>query len=459
MSTPEAPQVDELQERLLRLEALLDAGDDEALTAFLAELHPSDVADVIEHFEEEAERVRILDMLPADLASETLAEMEAHQHPEDILVALDPERISELLEELHSDDAADLIGELEPHEQAQVLATLEPVEARELRQLIAYPEDSAGGIMTTEVVAISIHLTAGEAIQEVRRQANEIGDDFYNIFVVDLLRRLQGQVGVQELVLADPDQKIEEIVEPILTSIPVDLDQEEVGRLIGRYNEPSVPVVGPNNTLLGRITWDDVLDVIEAEQTEDLLRLAGIGGEEEVQGEWHDAVRARLPWLILNTLTAAAGAFVVYFFTDTIEQMVALAALLPVIAALGGNAGTQTLAVTIRRLALTRESAARRWRVAFKEALVGFVNGIVLGLLVGGASYLLFENGTFMLGAVVMFAMWGNLIVASFAGAFVPVLLERIGVDPAVASSVFVTAVTDVAGFFLLLGLATKLLL
>jgi magnesium transporter len=417
------------------------------------------VADVIEHFDDEAERVRILDMLPAELASETLAEMEAHQHPEEILVALEPERISELIDELHSDDAADLIGELEPHEQAQVLATLAPVEASELRELIAYPEDSAGGIMTTEVVAISIHLTASEAIQEVRRQANEIGDDFYNIFVVDLPRRLQGQVGVQELVLADPDQKIAEIVEPILASIPVDMDQEEVGRLIGRYNEPSMPVVGPNDTLLGRITWDDVLDVIEAEQTEDLLRLAGIGGEEEVQGEWYDAVRARLPWLTLNTLTAAAGAFVVYLFTDTIEQMVALAALLPVIAALGGNAGTQTLAVTIRRLALTRESAARRWRVAFKEALVGFINGIVLGLLVGGASYLLFENGTFMLGVVVMFAMWGNLIVASFAGAFVPVLLERIGVDPAVASSVFVTAVTDVAGFFLLLGLATQLLL
>ncbi|HSR42360.1 MAG TPA: CBS domain-containing protein, partial [Longimicrobiales bacterium] len=168
-------------------------------------------------------------------------------------------------------------------------------------------------------VAVSVHLTAGEAIQEVRRQAREIGDDFYNIFVVDLLRRLQGQVGLQELVLADPEQSIAELVEPPLITVPVDMDQEEVGRLIGRYNEPSVPVVGPRNTLLGRITWDDVLDVLEAEQTEDILRLAGIGGEEEVQGEWTDAVKARLPWLTLNTLTAALGAFVVYLFTDTIE--------------------------------------------------------------------------------------------------------------------------------------------
>lgn len=459
MTAPDVQPVDELQARLDRLDALMEAGDEEALRLFLENLHPSDIADAIEHFEEEELRVRILDLLPAELASEALAEMESYQRPEEILVAMEPERIGELLEELHADDAADLIGELEPHEQAQVLATLEPVDASELRELIAYPEDSAGGIMTTEVVAISIHLTAAEAIQEVRRQAREIGDDFYNVFVVDLLRRLQGQVGVQELVLADPDQKISEIVEPIVSSIPVDMDQEDVGRLIGRYNEPSMPVVGPRNTLLGRITWDDVLDVIEAEQTEDLLRLAGIGGEEEVQGEWTDAIRARLPWLLLNTLTAAVGAAVVYLFTDTIEQMVALAALLPVIAALGGNAGTQTLAVTIRRLALTRESAARRWRVAAKETLVGLVNGLVLGVVVGVASYAFFDTGSFMLGVVVVFAMWGNLIVASFAGAFVPVLLERIGVDPAVASSVFVTAVTDVAGFFLLLGLATQLLL
>ncbi len=458
MSTPELQQVDEFQERLTRLEALLEAGREEELRSLLQELHPSDVADLIEQFEEEEERVRILDLLPAELASETLAEMEAHQHPEEILVALDPERIGELLEELSNDDAADIIGELEPEDQARVLATLAPVDAGELRELLAYPEESAGGIMTTEVVAISVHLTAGEAIQEVRRQAREIGGDFYNIFVVDLLRRLQGQVGLQELVLADPDRKIAELVEPPVVTVPVDLDQEEVGRLIGRYNEPSVPVVGPNNVLLGRITWDDVLDVMEAEQTEDLLRLAGIGGEEEVQGEWGDAVRARLPWLALNTLTAAVGAFVIYQFTETIDQMLALAALLPVIAALGGNAGTQALAVTVRRLALTRESAGRRWRVAGKEVLVGLLNGLALGAIVGLGSFLLFGE-TYMLGVVVLLAMWGNLVVASVAGALVPVMLERMGADPAVASSVFVTAVTDVAGFFLLLGLATNLLL
>lgn len=457
MSPPDLQQADEAQGRLERLEALLEADDRTALRAFLEELHPSDIADLIEHFEEEADRVRILDLLAAELASETLAEMEAHEHPEDILVALDPARIGALLDELSNDDAADIIGELDPEDQARVLATMTPVGAGELRELLSYPEESAGGIMTTELVALSVHLTAGEAIEEVRRQAQELGGDFYNIFVVDLMRRLQGQVGIQELVLADPSQQIGELVEPPVVTVPVAMDQEEVGRLIGRYNEPSVPVIGPNNVLLGRITWDDVLDVMEAEQTEDLLRLAGIGGEEEVQGEWMESVRARLPWLVLNTLTAAAGAFVILQFTETIDQLLALAAILPVIAALGGNAGTQTLAVTVRRLALTRESAARRWRVAGKEVLVGLMNGVVLGAIVGIASWVLF--GLPILGVVVLLALWGNLVVASVAGAMVPVLLERMGADPAVASAVFVTAVTDVAGFFLLLGLATRLML
>ncbi|MGK7310857.1 MAG: magnesium transporter [Candidatus Longimicrobiales bacterium M2_2A_002] len=468
MSTPETQQVDELQQRMARLEALVAAEDDGALRAFLAELHPSDLADVIEHFEAEADRVRILDLLPADLASETLAEMEAHQHPEDILVALEPQRISELLEELHSDDAADLIGELEPHEQAQVLSTLEPIDASELRELIAYPEESAGGIMTTELIAISVHLTAGEAIEEVRRQAREIGDDFYNIFVVDLLRRLQGQVGLQELVMADPDHRIADLVEPLPVSVPVDMDQEEVGRLMGRYNEPSVPVVGPRDTLLGRITWDDVLDVIEAEQTEDILRLAGGSGEEEVQGDWIDAVRARLPWLVLNIVTASLGATVVIFFESTIAAMAILAGIMPVIAGLGGNAGTQSLAVTVRRLALIREGSSSRWKAAAKELLVGLVNGAVLGIVVGVAAHILFNvlqvggelpGPGIMLGVVVMLAMWANLIVASFMGAFVPVLLERMGADPAIASSMFVTATTDITGFFLLLGLASYFLL
>ena len=460
MSTPE-PLVELHEDRLTRVRSLLETRNDAGLSTFLSALHPSDVADLVEELEEE-ERVFVLHLLPAELGSETLAEMEAEERPEELLVSLQPERILELLHELSDDDAADLIGELEPEEQARVLALLPRVEARELRRLLQYEEDSAGGIMTTELVAVSMHLTAAEAISEVRRQARELSGEFYTIFVVDLLQRLAGTVRLQDLVLSDPGTELGELVEPPTARVTVDMDQEEVARIIARYNVPSIAVVGPGEVLLGRITWDDVMDVLEEEQTEDLLRLAGVA-DEEVRGGWGESVRSRLPWLTLNMLTAALAAGVVILFDETIGAIVALAAIMPVIAGLGGNAGTQALAVTVRRLALGEESAARRWGVAGKELMVGLFNGLVLGLIGAVAAFYLGQGmgveAPFMLGVVVLLAMWGNLVVASIAGAFVPILLESVGVDPAVASSVFVTALTDLFGFFLLLGLGTALLL
>ena len=311
--------------------------------------------------------------------------------------------------------------------------------------------------MTTELIAVTLELTAAEAIAEVRRQAQEMADNFYAIYVVDAYRRLQGTVNLQDLVVANTDTPIAKLLRPPVATVPVDMDQEQVARLLSRYNLPSLPVVGPNDALLGRITFDDVLDVIEAEQTEDIFRLAGVSGEEEVRGGSLDSVRARLPWLVINLGTASLGALVVWIFQDTIAELVVLAAVMPVIAGLGGNAGTQSLAVTVRRLALSDEPSGRRWEVAAKELLVGLINGLALGIIAGFVGYAMAQ--LWMFGLVVMLAMWGNLIIASFAGAFVPVLLERAGKDPAVASSVFVTAFTDVFGFFLLLGLASALLL
>ncbi|HEX7050995.1 MAG TPA: magnesium transporter [Longimicrobiales bacterium] len=449
--------------QLERILELIDARDAAMLQTLLSDLHPSDVADVVEELDED-DRVYLLGLLPAELASETLAEMESEEHPEEILAALEPDRIGELISELSDDDAVDLIGELPPEEQARILAVLPRLEAGELRKLLQYDDESAGGIMTTELVAISVHLTAAQAIEEVRRQAREIGGDFYTIFVVDLLRRLLGTLSLQRLVLAEPHARVRDLVEPPVVAVPADMDQEEVGRLIARYNVPSVPVVGPDNVLLGRVTWDDVIDVMEAEQTEDILRLGGVVAE-EVRGGWLDAVRSRLPWLLLNLITAAIAASVVGIFIDTIQAFAILAVIMPVIAGMGGNAGTQALAVTVRRLALSDERDARRWGVVGKEVLVGLVNGAALGGFVAVTNWLLgvlypeFWTASPLLGLVVLLAMWGNLVVASFAGAFVPILLERLGVDPAVASSIFVTTFTDLAGFFLLLGLASAVLL
>ena len=444
------------RERLAQVRGMLDARDTDRLTVYLSEFHPSDLADLLAELDEE-DRILLLDLLPASIASEALAEMASEERPEALLASLEPERIGQLVAELPDDDAVDLIGELPPEEQARILAPLPGEEAGELRELLQYDEESAGGIMTTELVAVSVHLTVGEAIEAVRQQAKEISGEFYTVFVVDLFNRLLGTVSLQSLVVAEPGTRLTDLVEPPAATVTVDMDQEEVGRIIARYNLPSVAVVDSQNRLLGRVTWDDVIDVIEAEQTEDILRMGGVVAEEEIRGGWVDAVRSRLPWLFVNLATASIGAAIVYKFQDVIERAVILAAIMPVVAGLGGNAGTQALAVTVRRLALTDESTARRFGVVLKELAVGLVNGAALGAFVGLVSY--FWMGDPKLGFVVLLAMWGNLIVASIAGAFVPILLERLGADPAVASSIFVTTFTDVGGFFLLLGLASALIL
>jgi magnesium transporter len=310
--------------------------------------------------------------------------------------------------------------------------------------------------MTTELVAIDERITAGEAIEEVRRQA-KIVEAFYTIFVIDGDQRLRGTLSLQTLVTNSPNRPISELVEPAVAAVHPETDQEEVGRILSRYNLVAVPVIDADGKLLGRITFDDVMDVVEAEMTEDILRFGGVS-DEEIRGGWGDAVRSRLPWLFLNLGTAFAAAGVVYFYQGTIARLTTLAVLMPIIAGMGGNAGTQALAVTVRRLALSRESASRRWSVVGKELLVGIGNGLAIGLALATLSLLLPGGGP-TLAIVVLLAMWLNLIVAGFAGAFVPIMLERLGVDPAIASSIFVTTFTDMVGFLLLLGLATHLLL
>jgi magnesium transporter len=431
----------------------------DAVGELLQELHPSDVADLVESLDSDDDRVALLQVLPNELASETLAEMDEEEDPGEILAALDPKKGAELLQELEVDDAVDLVGELEPEERAKILAALPLEEAGEIRGLLRYDEESAGGLMDTLLVRVQGDLTAGQAIAEVRRQGREV-EDFYTVFVVDDEHHLLGTVPLDDLILADPLQPVVDLAEPVVASVEPDEDQEEVGRLISRYNLPSIPVVDQFGVLLGRVTFDDVLDVIEAEQTEDILRLVGSSEEEEIRGSWSETVQTRLPWLALNLLTASMAASVVWFFRDTVDSIILLAVLAPIVAALGGNAGTQALAVTVRRISLAGEGEIGHgpYRAVGKELLVGLVNGAVLGGAIAVLA-LLIPGGNPKLGIVVLLAMWGNLIVAGFAGSFVPTILNRFGFDPAVASSVFVHTFTDLIGFFLLLGLATAVLL
>ena len=443
-----------------RLRALLDAGDEAGLRAFLDEFsHGSDLADLLEELDED-DRVRVLAVLaPEDpaLAAEALAEMEPEEHPEESLAALHPEQIAAVLAELSDDDAADMIAELDPADRDRVLAALPHEDAGDIRDLMRYDEESAGGIMTTELVVVPVDATAAEGIDEVRRQAQEVEDFHGVVFVVDAQGLLLGTASLQDLVTAAADAPVRQLTRQPEAVVLPETDQEEVGRVLSRYNLTIVPVVEASGRLLGGVTFDDVIDVIEAETTEDILRFGGVSAEEELTAGWKDAVRSRLPWLLVNLCTAAAGATVVLLFEPTIERLTFLAVLMPVVAGLGGNSGTQALAVTIRRLSLSREKTGRRWDVVWKEFLVGLGNGLVIGLVVSVLAALV--EGEARVGMVVMLAMWMNLTVGSFAGAFVPIVLERLNVDPAVASSIFVTAFTDMCGFFLLLGLATHFLL
>jgi magnesium transporter len=439
-----------------RVRGLLAREDGPSLRLYLADLHGSDVADLIEALDPE-QRVALVEFLPAELAADALAEMEDVEKPGELLVQLEPDRIGEIVEEMADDDAADIIGDLEPEDQARVLSSVSVPEATEIQELLSYPEESAGGIMTHDVLAVGSDLTAIQAIGEIRRQAQE-DIDFYTIFVTGPDRSLQGVVSLQDLVVSDPDLPISEITSEPEAVAPVTMDQEDVGRALSRYNLPSIGVVDEEGRLVGQITFDDVIDVIEAETTEDILRFAAVSEEEEVRGSTLDAIRSRLPWLLLNLVTASIGASVVWRFQGTIEALVLLAVVMPIVAGLGGNAGTQALAVTIRRIAVSDESLSQRWGVVRKEALVGLLNGLAVGVVAAVAGHFLFNAGM-EFGAVVLLAMWGNMVVASFAGAFIPIFLESMGVDPAVASSVFVTALTDLSGFMLLLGLASVVLL
>ncbi len=435
------------------VEEALAEGDEVALREVAETLHPSDVADLLERLDEPG-RLRLLTHLPVEVASEALAEMEEVERPGELLTHLGAARVAELVGELADDDAADLIGDLEPEDQARVLSSVE--EAGDIQELLHYPEETAGGIMTQELVAVSSRLTAAEALDDIRRQAPDVGE-FWTIFVVDPDRSLRGVVTLQDLVLSDPGRPILEITEEPPAVVHVEMDQEEVGRILSRYNQASIGVVDPLDRLVGRITFDDVIDVIEAETTEDILRFASVSEEEQVRGEPRDAVRSRLPWLAVNLVTAVLAASVVYVYQGSIEIMPMLAVVMPVIAGMGGNAGTQALAVTVRRIAIADETLSERWSVVGKEVLVGLANGLVIGLLVAGAGLLV--DGRPAFGLVVMLAMWGNLVVASSMGAFIPIFLESLGVDPAVASSIFLTTLTDLCGFFLLLGLATRVLM
>ncbi|HEY1061900.1 MAG TPA: magnesium transporter [Daejeonella sp.] len=429
--------------------------DDLVLKELISEYHTSEIAILFESLSQES-RERIISILPAELASEVISEMDSEFHPEKLLENLHPDRRSEIVEELDYDDATDIISQLPEEQQQEILLGLDEEDASNIRTLLKYEEDTAGGLMNTQVIKINEDLQKKEALEEIIRQSEEM-EEFYTINVIDKHNILKGIVSLKDIIKARNNVNISQLIISDFVYVKADTDQEEVAKLISQYNLTSIPVVDDHMHLLGRITFDDVIDVMEEENTEDILKISGVSEDEELAGNWKEAVKSRLPWLVLNLGTAFLAASIIRYYDSTIASLGLLAGYMIIIAGMGGNAATQALAVTVRRISLNDLTDNQAYRTVLKEFTVGLINGAAIGCIVFLFA-LLYDHNT-MLGLVIFIAMIGNLIIAGISGSAIPLILKRVGIDPAVASSIIITTFTDVFGFLLLLGLASNLIL
>ncbi len=439
---------------LLRIETALE-GDDAELKLVLSEYHASEIALLFEKLSSD-DRERIINILPTEIASEVISEMDEEHRPGELLINLDPEKRSEIVEELDYDDATDIISQLDEEDQEEILEDIDKEDADSIRALMKYDEDTAGGLMNSDIIKVNINLDKKDALDEIIRQSEEM-EEFYTVYVVDDADILQGIISIKSIIKAKADAKVRDLVNTDFVFVKADLDQEDVASLISQYNLTTIPVVDDNMKLLGRVTVDDIIDVMEEESTEDILKISGVSEDEELSGTWRAAIKSRLPWLVINLGTAYLAASVIRHFDDTVEKLPVLAAYMTIIAGMGGNAATQALAVTVRRISLTDLTDKQAYNAVVKEFLVGMLNGAANGLIVFCIA--MFYDANPMLGLVLFLAMTGNLIVAGLTGASIPLILKRVGIDPAVASSIIITTFTDCAGFLLPLWFGTKLLL
>jgi magnesium transporter len=435
--------------RLLRIGATAN------LLNLLQKQHPADLAQVFGSLLD-TERHSVFSLLlerSPRLAMETVSEMGPEEGAK-LLTGRSADDVAKLLQELPSDDAAALMDYLPDELQNEVLELMRRKESGQVESLLEYGEQTAGRIMNPQVFALNEDLTVAESITALQ-SSRDVEMVFY-LYVVDARRHLVGVTSLRRLLLVSPETPLKRIMTPEVTSVRVDTDQEDVARLVASYNLLAVPVVDEENKLVGVVTVDDVIDVIKDEAAEDLLRLAGVSGDEKIETPVSEAIRKRLPWLGINLATAFVAASVVALFEGTIQQVTALAIFMPIVAGMGGNAATQTLTVIVRGLALGEVSFATARKALAKEAAIGLGNGLVLGLVAAGVAMAMKQDP--MLGLVLGMAMLVNLFVAATAGTLVPLGLRALKVDPALGSSVFITTFTDMVGFAAFLGLATVFL-
>lgn len=423
----------------------------ERTLARLREMHPSDIAEEIEDLELREIR-KVLREFPHEQVADILTELPDEVQTK-LLENMRLDRVSEIIPEMFSDDAADALGNLSPERLQKIMDKLSDEDVRDITTLLEYPEDTAGGIMRSEVNAVLTTMTLSEAREAVRREEDHGEDNAIYVYAVDENGRLQGVLRLRDLLFRDLRLKVSEVMICEVRAVSVNADQEEIANIFQKYNYLALPVVDDFGKLVGIVTWDDVIDVIQEEATEDMQRMVGLSGEEMVTTPWRRSVKNRLPWLMINLATAFLAGWVVSIFEATLVAYAMLAVFLPIIGGMGGNAGAQTLTIVVRSLALG-EIEDNEWRrVLVKEFIIGVITGLAIGVTVGLFSWL--WQGSWLLGIIVFLAMVLNMIAAALSGVLVPIGLRAAKIDPALASSIMVTTVTDVVGFFLFLSLAS----
>ncbi|CUH64119.1 Magnesium transporter MgtE [Thalassovita gelatinovora] len=432
----------------------VDANDQAKLIELMEPLHAADIADLLEQLNP-YDRRRLVRLYDREFDGDILSELEEGLR-EEIIRVLSPEVLAEAVRELDSDDVVDLVEDLDEPQQEAILDALEDSDRVAVEQALAYPETSAGRLMQREVVVAPDHWTVGEAIDFLRK-AEELPEQFYHVVLVDPRIHPVGNVTLGKLMSSRRNVPLTEIVEDVFQVIPVLQDEADVAYAFNQYHLISAPVVDEDNRLVGVITIDDAMAVLDEEHEEDILRLAGVGDEASLTDTIFEAAKGRALWLFVNLLTAILASLVIDMFAETINQMVALAVLMPIVASMGGNAGTQTMTVAVRALATRDLTAQNAMRVVLREVSVGALNGLIFGGTMALVVALWF--GVPMLALVIGLAMLFTQIAAALGGIVIPMALDRAGIDPALASGPFVTTVTDVVGFFAFLGLAASVLM
>jgi len=433
----------------------VDAKDAAAIDALMAPLHSADIADLLEQVSS-FEREGWLALWSSGIDGEVLSELDWGLR-EEVLELLPDNVIADAMRELDSDDVVDILEDLEQQQQDEILATLDPADRAAVQAALSYPEDTAGRLMQREFVAVPEHWSVGETIDHLRSKAGQLPEEFYHVILTDPRMKPTGYVTLGRLLASVRAVKLQDITEDSFRPIPASQPEDEVAYAFNQYHLISAPVVDEDGRLVGVITIDDAMIVLEDEAEEDILRLAGVGEESSLSDGILETTKQRFPWLFVNLITAILASLVISQFEAAIAQIVALAVLMPIVASMGGNAGTQSLTVAVRAIATKDLTSSNLLRVVTREAGVGLINGAVFAIVMGLVGVVWF--GSAMLGAVIGVSMVINLLVAGLAGILVPVVLDRLRIDPALASGAFVTTVTDVVGFFAFLGLAVIMLL